>query len=162
MVNARTAARMLRGARAYDRCMAHTMSDAERRAFLSDGTRTAKLATTLKDGRPHVLPVWFVLDGDDLLFNTEMGSIKGRNLARERRACVCVDDQAPPYSFVMVQGRVTITEDPEQVRESTIRIARRYMGAERGREFGERNTTPGMLLVRLTPERTFAIADTID
>ena len=94
--------------------------------------------------------------------NTEMDSIKGRNLARERRACVCVDDQAPPYSFVMVQGRVTITEDPEQVRESATRIARRYVGAEHGREFGERNTTPGMLLVRLTPERTFAIADTID
>ena len=97
-----------------------------------------------------------------MLFNTEIDSVKGRNLARGRRACVCVDDQAPAYSFVMVQGRVTITEDPEQVRGWATRIARRYVGAERAEEFGERNASPGMLLVRLTPERTFAVADTAD
>jgi hypothetical protein len=36
------------------------------------------------------------------------------------------------------------------------------MGAERAREFGERNTTPGVLLVRLTPQRTLAVAETAD
>ena len=41
------------------------MSDDETRAFLSEGTRTGKLAWVGRDGSPHVAPVWFVLDGDD-------------------------------------------------------------------------------------------------
>jgi nitroimidazol reductase NimA-like FMN-containing flavoprotein (pyridoxamine 5'-phosphate oxidase superfamily) len=40
------------------------MDDAEWRAFVSEGTRTGKLATTRHDGRPHVVPIWFVLDGE--------------------------------------------------------------------------------------------------
>jgi nitroimidazol reductase NimA-like FMN-containing flavoprotein (pyridoxamine 5'-phosphate oxidase superfamily) len=63
----------------------HEMSDQERRAFLSEGTRTAKVATTMKDGTPHVMPVWFVLDGDDFLFNTGADTVKGRALARDPR-----------------------------------------------------------------------------
>ncbi|MFC7480431.1 pyridoxamine 5'-phosphate oxidase family protein [Luedemannella flava] len=47
--------------------MAQTMTDAQWRAFVSEGTRTGKLATA---GPPHVVPVWFVLDGDDVLFTT--------------------------------------------------------------------------------------------
>ena len=43
------------------------MSDDEIRSFLSAGTRTGKLATTRRDGRPHVTPIWFVLDGDDVI-----------------------------------------------------------------------------------------------
>ena len=58
------------------------MDDAEWRAFVSEGTRTGKLATTRHDGRPHVVPIWFVLDGDDFVFNTGAHSIKGRAVAR--------------------------------------------------------------------------------
>ena len=54
----------------------------EWREFLTAGTRTGKLATTCLDGRPHVVPIWFVLDGDDLVFNTGADTVKGRSLAR--------------------------------------------------------------------------------
>jgi hypothetical protein len=50
--------------------MPRRMDDAEWRAFVREGTRTGKLATTRRDGRPHVVPIWFVLDGDDFVFNT--------------------------------------------------------------------------------------------
>jgi len=50
--------------------MAHKMSPEEIREFLAHGTRTGKLATVRANGAPHVAPVWFVLDGDDLVFNT--------------------------------------------------------------------------------------------
>ena len=71
-----------------------------------DGTRTAKVATAREDGRPHVLPVWFVLDGEDVVFTTSATSVKGAALRRDGYACLCVDDQAPPFSFVMVEGPV--------------------------------------------------------
>jgi predicted pyridoxine 5'-phosphate oxidase superfamily flavin-nucleotide-binding protein len=46
------------------------MTPEEWRAFMMDGMRTGKLATVRKDGRPRVTPLWFVLDGDDDVFNT--------------------------------------------------------------------------------------------
>jgi nitroimidazol reductase NimA-like FMN-containing flavoprotein (pyridoxamine 5'-phosphate oxidase superfamily) len=44
--------------------------------FLAQGTLTAKVATAGKDGACHVVPVWFVLDGDDILFTTYHKSAK--------------------------------------------------------------------------------------
>src|SRR2546421_4410546 len=92
------------------------MTDDERRRFLSTGTRTGKLATTRKDGRPHVAPIWFVLDDDDtVVFNTGRESVKGRSLRRDPRTSLCVDDQEPPYSFVVVEGSVTISEQLDEM-----------------------------------------------
>ncbi|MET9972570.1 PPOX class F420-dependent oxidoreductase, partial [Streptomyces sp. NPDC006356] len=76
--------------------MAQKMTDEEWRAFVSRGTRTAKLSTVRADGSPHVTPIWFVLDGDDLVFTTGKSSVKGRNLARDGRVALCVDDDRPP------------------------------------------------------------------
>jgi nitroimidazol reductase NimA-like FMN-containing flavoprotein (pyridoxamine 5'-phosphate oxidase superfamily) len=67
--------------------MAREMDADEQREFLSRGTRTAKLATTMRNGSPHVMPVWFVLEGDELVFNTGADTVKGRNLTRGCRSC---------------------------------------------------------------------------
>jgi len=93
----------------------HVMSDTERRAFLMDGTRTGHLATVGKDGRAHVAPVWFALDGDGVVFMTRSKSAKGRNLARERRAAMSVDEGKPMYSFVHVEVPITITDDLDEM-----------------------------------------------
>ncbi len=58
------------------------MTETEWREFLAAGTRTGKLATTRPDGRPHVVPIWFILDGDDLVFTTGADTVKGRSLLR--------------------------------------------------------------------------------
>ena len=137
----------------------HEMSGDERRAFLSAGTRTAMLATTLADGSPHVMPIWFVLDGDDIVFNTGARSAKGRNLRRDPRVALAVDDPDPPFSFVHVRGRAYISDGLAEVRRFATIIAGRYMGADRAEEFGARNGVPGELLVRITPERIIAHAE---
>lgn len=69
---------------------------AEQQAFLLEGTRTGELATVRKDGRPHVVPVWFVLDGDTLVFTTGEASVKATNMRRDPRVAFCVDDETPP------------------------------------------------------------------
>jgi PPOX class probable F420-dependent enzyme len=142
--------------------MTHTMTDAQWRAFVTAGTRTGKLATVTRDGAPHVAPVWFVLDGDDVVFNTGKETVKGRNLARDGRATLCVDDERPPYSFALLRGRAELSEDLADVRAWATRIAERYMGADRAEEFGARNGVPGELLVRLRVEKVTAIADLSD
>lgn len=132
------------------------MTREEWRAFLQHGTRTGKLATVRRDGWPHVVPVWFVLDGEDIVFTTEARTVKGRALRRDPRACICVDDEKPPYAYVMVEGRATLSEDLEEMLPYATAIGGRYMGADRAEEFGRRNAVPGEMLVRLTPTRVVA------
>ncbi len=125
------------------------MTDKEWRAFVSAGTRTAKLSTVRSDGRPHIAPVWFLLDGADLVFNTGAATVKGSNLARDGRVALCVDDDRPPFAFALLQGRAELSDDLARVRAWATRIAARYMGEQRAEEFGARNGVPGELLVRV-------------
>jgi PPOX class probable F420-dependent enzyme len=138
------------------------MTEQDWREFVMDGTRTAKVATARKDGRPHVVPVWFVLDDEDVVFTTGASSIKGQALRRDPYACLCVDDQAPPFSFVMIEGPIELSTDLDELRRVATRIGRRYMGVERADEFGARNAAEGELLVRLRPVHVLAEADLAD
>ncbi|MEU9571860.1 PPOX class F420-dependent oxidoreductase [Streptomyces massasporeus] len=142
--------------------MAEKMTDAQWREFVSDGTRTAKLSTVRADGSPHVAPIWFLLDGDEVVFNTGKETVKGRNIVRDGRVALCVDDDRPPYSFVVLQGRARVSEDLDEVRHWATRIGARYMGEERAEEFGARNGVPGELLVRVTVDRVLAERDIAD
>jgi PPOX class probable F420-dependent enzyme len=135
------------------------MSAERRRAFLMEGTRTAKLATVMADGRPHVTPVWFVLDGDDLICTTWHTSAKARSLRRDPRVCLCVDDAQPPFAFVMIEGSASLSEDLGELERWATRIGGRYMGPDRAEEFGARNGVEGELLVRVTPTRIVAEED---
>lgn len=129
------------------------MSVEERTAFLLHGTRTGKLATVRGDGRPHVQPVWFVLDDDGtVVFTTGSATVKGRNLRRDGRASLVVDDEAPPFAYVRIDGTVALSEDPGEMLRWSTRIAFRYMGPELAESYGRRNAVPGELLVRLRPE----------
>ena len=142
--------------------MAREMNAEQRREFLSHGTRTAKLATTMRDGSPHVMPVWFVLEGDELVFNTAAGTVKGRNLTRDPRASILVDDERPPFAFVHMRGRVARSEDPDELLRTATEIAGRYVGADRAAEFGARNAVPDELVVRFRPERVIALTGVTD
>jgi PPOX class probable F420-dependent enzyme len=139
--------------------MAHAMTDEQARAFLAEGTRTGKLATTRADGRPHVAPIWFVLDGEDLIFMTGAQTVKGRTLRRDPRAALTVDLEQPPYAFVMVEGRVEISEDLDEMLAASIAIARRYVSEAEAEAFGRRNAVQGELLLRLRPERIVGVDD---
>lgn len=133
------------------------MSRVEAYEFLATGTRTGKLATVRADGRPHVAPIWFVLDGDDLLFNTWHESVKGQNLLRDGRVALTVDEEVAPYAFVLVEGTVQITEDdPAESLKWATRIGARYMGADQAEAFGQRNSVPGELLVRIKVDKIIA------
>jgi PPOX class probable F420-dependent enzyme len=137
--------------------MATEMTAEEQREFLARGTRTAKLATTMRDGSPHVMPVWFVLEGDELVFNTHADTVKGRNLTRDPRASMLVDDERPPFAFVHMRGRVALSKDPDELLRTATNLGGRYMGAERAAEFGARNAVSDELVVRFRPERVIAL-----
>jgi PPOX class probable F420-dependent enzyme len=132
------------------------MTPAERREFLLEGPRTANLATVREDGHPHVVPIWFVLDGDSLVFTTWHATVKAANMRRDPRVSICVDDQKPPFAFVMIEGTANIEEHPENFEYWTTQIAGRYMGPELAESYGKRNSVEGEWLVRVTPTKIIA------
>ncbi len=131
-------------------------------AFLSEGTRTGMLGFAASDGRPLVAPVWFVVDGDELVFTTHSATPKGLALQRDPRTAICVDDPHPPYSFVQVQGVATMSEDPQELLAIATRTGARYMGADRAEEYGRRNAVPGEVVVRVRPTKVIAGFDISD
>lgn len=139
-----------------------TITDPQVRAFLQEGTRTGKLAYTASDGRPLVAPVWFIVEGDEIVFNTGAKTAKGAAIARDPRLALVVDLEAPPYAFVQVQGRATVSEDPGELLRTATAVAERYMGEDRADEFGRRNAVPGEMVVRLRPTKVIAGFDMAD
>ena len=140
------------------------MHEDEVRAFLTVlPARPAILGTTRADGRPHVAPVWYVVDEDGtIVLTTGETTVKGRNLRRSGWATMSVDDDAAPFSFVTLEGPVKISEDLADVRHWAGLIGGRYMGPERAQEYRERNGVAGELLVRLHPEKVVSAADVAD
>jgi PPOX class probable F420-dependent enzyme len=136
-----------------------SITDPDVSAFLQAGTRTGKLSFLAADGRPLVTPVWFIVEEGCLVFNTGKETAKGRALARDARASMCVDLEAPPYAFVQVQGAAELSEDLGELLRTATAIGARYMGADRAEEFGRRNAVPGELVVRLRPTKVLAAFD---
>lgn len=129
------------------------MTPDECRAFLVAQAHTGKLATVREDGSPHVVPIWFDLDGETIVFTTGESVVKARNIRRDARVSLCVDDERPPFQYVRVDGTATFSDDMEQLRYWATRIAGRYMGADLAEAYGKRNAVVGELLVRIIPTR---------
>lgn len=139
------------------------MTPAEWREFLLFGTRTAKVATVRSNGYPHVAPVWFILDGDELVFTTWKMSVKGKNLLRDPHLMISVDDERPPFAFVLIDGTAAVKElSPKELLPWTTRIAGRYVATGQADAYGKRNAVEGELLVRVALTKVNAQKDLAD
>ena len=83
-------------------------------------------------------------------------------MRRDPRVSLCVDEDEPPFHFVIIEGTATLTdEDPDLLYWAT-RLGGRYMGADRAEEYGRRNAVKGELLVRVTPQKILAYKNISD
>ncbi|MGH9976289.1 MAG: PPOX class F420-dependent oxidoreductase [Nitrososphaeraceae archaeon] len=137
--------------------------------FLCKVLFTAKLTTVNKDGSPHVVPVWFVLAEhknrttkkiEDIIFTTYENSLKATNIRRDNRVSICVDDQTPQFSFVTIHGIAKIVHQKyNELLKLNTRIAERYMGKSNAKAYGKRNSTEGVILIRVKPTKIIAEKD---
>lgn len=138
------------------------MSESQWREFVLTGTRTGKLGVTRASGAPHVTPVWFTLDGDDIILTTPADSVKGKALRRDPRFALTIDDQRPPYSFVLLEAVAKLSEDLEELLHWATVLGERYMTAEHAEAYGRRNAVPGEYLIRGRITKVTAVAGIAD
>ena len=131
----------------------------ECRSFLRSPVRTGKLATVRKDGRPLIVPVWYDLEEETLVFMTGRDSAKARNMRRDPRVSVCVDDEGTPFAYVELAGTVVLSNDADQMRYWATRIGGRYMGQELAEHYGKINSGAGELIVHVTPTQLHGYKD---
>ena len=143
------------------------MSKAEVARFLMHGTFTGKLATVKKDGSPHVVPIWFVVENGkgrgkagNIILTTGDASVKANNIQHDGRVSICIDDQKPPFSFVTIHGTAKIIPyKQKEVLEWATKIAERYVGKKNAKTYGEVNSGEGAVLVRIKPTKVIAEKD---
>lgn len=99
------------------------------RALLQE-RRFAVMGTINKDGSPQLTTMWYLLDGDVILMNTKAGRTKERNMRRDPRISVCIEDG---YSYVTISGTVEMVDDPQVAQRDIYRLAVRYNGEEEAR-----------------------------
>lgn len=96
------------------------------RAFLEE-KRFAVLATLNQDGTAQQTTMWYLLEGDTILMNTKAGRLKERNLRRDPRISICVEDG---YNYLTISGKVELIDDAEIAQRDIHRLATRYHGEE--------------------------------
>ena len=90
----------------------------------------AHVATLMRDGSPHVSPVWIAVEGDRLAIFSTQAHLKVRNLRRDPRVGISVCDEENPYRSVVIRGRVVEELDGEEAIAIMDRMSDRYTGAD--------------------------------
>ena len=111
------------------------MSDEEAAAFLSE-QRTVICATNGPRGWPHLMPLWYVVRDGELWAWTYAKSQKIRNLERDDRATLQIEDGVEYQKLrgVMFETRVVIHRELDVVARAGAEIFERYAGASAGEE----------------------------
>ena len=109
----------------------------------------AGLATVGADGTPQVTPVWVDFDGTYVRFNTAKGRVKDRNLSRNPKVALAIQDPDNPYRYVQVRGR--IAESTETGADAHIdALAKKYLGQDR---YPYRQPGEVRVMYKILPER---------
>ena len=121
------------------------------RAYLQE-LRFAVLATINHDGTPQITTMWYLLEDDgSILMNTKVGRAKERNMRRDPRISICIEDD---YNFLTINGTVQLIDDPERAQHDIYRLSARYHGEEKAsRQMQEQFSKETRVSLLLTPER---------
>jgi PPOX class probable F420-dependent enzyme len=108
--------------------MAATVPEAFKDVF--DKRGFAHLATLMKDGSPQVTPVWCDYDGTHIRINTAKGRLKDKNMRRDKRVALSIQDPTNPYRYIGIRGEVVeITENGADAHIDA--LAKKYLDKDR-------------------------------
>ena len=118
-------------------------------SFLAE-KRNATMATIREDGTSQLTPVWFVWDGEQFLISITSERAKYKNLVRDTRMSLCIDDVAG-LGYVTAEGKAEIRE--EDIWDDIRKILVKYRGEEGGDAYLKTMKTQQRVLVVMKPTR---------
>jgi PPOX class probable F420-dependent enzyme len=131
------------------------MTPEEQREFLKNN-RLVIVGIPRKDGAPHMSPVYYVMDGDDILISTTASRFKAKAIHRNPAVSLCILGEQLPFPYLTIYGRGVIEE--QGAVEAMMKIGARITGSpvpESARPAVEKRAKDeGRIVLRVTPERT--------
>jgi len=122
----------------------------EQRKFAAE-VNVAVLATVDGKGRPHATPIWYMLDGDEIVLSVGRGGQKHRNLERNPEVTLVIDSRKVPYYALMLSGAVEIGAALDDAQK--LALASRYLGEEIGKRYVEMTAGDDSVSLRLKPRK---------
>lgn len=114
----------------------------------------ANFGTLMPDGSPQVTPVWYDAEGDLIRINSARGRQKDRNVHRDPRVALSIQDPENPYRYLEIRGKVVeITEDGADAHIDL--LAKKYMGVD---SYPYRTPTEKRVIYKIKPEHTTSFA----
>ena len=116
----------------------------------------ARLATQGVDGYPHVVPIWFRRDGDDILFGSGRDNRKVRNILANPQGTVVMGGELPvEEEGYMIQGDLSIEEDPhhDSMRKMLLRYETKKDAERLAKEWAESD----IIVIRLNPRKLIRV-----
>ena len=117
---------------------------------LFENKNFAFVATSMKDGSPHVTPTWVDIEDSYILINTAIGRIKQKNVARDPRVSLSVVDNNNPYHMVTVTGEIVEQITGDEAENHIDKLAKKYLNKDKypGRAPGEKR-----ILLKIKPKK---------
>jgi PPOX class probable F420-dependent enzyme len=109
----------------------------------------ANIATVMPDGSPQVTPVWFDYDGNHLRVNSAKGRVKDKNMRRNKKVALSIQDPDNAYRYLAVRGNVDeITEEGADAHIDS--LAKKYLGKDK---YPFRGPGEVRVIYRIRPEK---------
>jgi PPOX class probable F420-dependent enzyme len=117
---------------------------------LFENKNFAFVATSMRDGSPHVTPTWVDIEDSVILINTAIGRVKQKNVARDPRVSLSVADNNNPYHMVTVNGEIVEQITGEEAEKHIDKLAKKYLNKDKypGRSPGEKR-----ILLKIKPKK---------
>lgn len=116
---------------------------------LAKGANLATVVTLMPDGQPQALPLWIDSDGENVLINTEPQRQRGRNVRRDPRVTVLIQNHDDPWDWAEVRGTVTEVVGGQVARDHIDELSHKYVGADYGAPIGPE----GRVIYKVSPTK---------
>jgi PPOX class probable F420-dependent enzyme len=127
------------------------LSDPEIRE-LFESKNFAFLSSLMRDGSPHVTPIWVDIENGNILVNTAIGRVKHGNVSRDPRVALSIIDQNNQYEMVTVRGKVTEQITGETAEKHIDKLSKKYIGADK---YPRRSKGEQRVILKIKPEKIF-------
>jgi PPOX class probable F420-dependent enzyme len=131
-----------------------SLYDEQARATLQQPV-IVRVTTISADGYPHTTPVWFILDGDDLLIFGNRDTRKAKNIRTNPKGCLSIGGDPVGVPTYLIEGDFTIEDDPDHI--WTAKITRHYEPADKAEEWLASWQELDFVVLRLKPRRIIKV-----